>query len=582
MSGQRLAVWAAAGVVGAAALAGCSSGSGTGGGSGALAGTAAADTWNNGTAQTGGKVTWSIDGAMQNWNAMSASGASFDTVQVLNGIYPGAFATNPSYQVTLNSDLLSSATGTGGGSQSGTGPQTVVYQIKNNAVWSDGTPITADDFAYTWRVQNGTDANIQTANTLGYSQVKSVTGSNAGKTVTVVFSSAFPDWKSLFTHVYPAHVAAEHGTDEQSFAWFSANPPKVSGGPFTVATVSSDKTEVDESKNARYYGAPANLDQVDFRAITDQSLQVAALESKEVDGIYPQPTAALVSQLKSLGRQVTYKVDTGMEYEHIDFNLKNSALADPKWGRTLRTAMFTAVNRNEVLAKTVRPVQPTAVALNNRMLVPGQAGYQDDVAAYGLGTGDLAKARALLTAAGFTGADAGKQLTAPGGEAVPAFTMVYSMGNTVRQTTCQLFAAAMADLGITVNVQPTDDMAATLTQSSPGYSYDIVDFASVASPFPDSASRPAYTSGGGGDFGGYSNKNVDAWLKQAASATDQSAAAADLDKADQQISQDAYTLPLYQKPTLIAFQPGLVNVHNNVTESGPTYNVGDWGLKKTS
>lgn len=576
MSGQRLAVWATVGVVGAAALAGCSSGGGSSNANGALAGTAAADTWNNGTAQAGGKVTWSIDGAMQNWNAMSAAGASFDTIEVLNGIYPGAFVTNPSYQVTLNSDLLA------GASETGSSPQTVVYKIKSNAVWSDGTPITADDFAYTWRVQNGSDENIESASTLGYKQVKSVTGSDSGKTVTVTFSSAFPDWKSLFAHLYPAHVAAQHGSDEESFAWFSDNAPTVSGGPFTVGTVSSDKTEVDETKNTRYYGAAANLDQVTFRAITDQDQQVAALRSKQVDGIYPQPTAAMVSQLKGLGKQVTYKVDTGMQYEQIGFNLKNTALSDPKWGKALRTAMFTAVNRNEVLAKTVQPVSANTVALDNRMLVPGQSGYQDDVAAYGLGTGDLAKARQELAAAGFSGAAAGKQLAAPGGKAVPAFTMVYPVGNTVRQTTCQLFAAAMADLGITVDVRPTDDMGATLTQSAPGYDYDIVDYASVGSPFPDSANQPAYSTGGGDNFGGYSNKSVDTWLKQAASTTDQATATADLNKADQQISQDAYTLPLYQEPTLIAFQTGLVNVHNNVTESGPTYNVGQWGLKKTS
>jgi peptide/nickel transport system substrate-binding protein len=244
--------------------------------------------------------------------------------------------------------------------------------------------------------------------------------------------------------------------------------------------------------------------------------------------------------------------------------------------------MFTALNRDEVLAKTVQPAQPAAVALDNRMFVPGQAGYQNDVGAVGLGTGDLAGARTMLTAAGFTGAAAGKELTAPGGAVLPAFRMVFAGGDAARQTTCQLFAAAMADLGITVDVAPTDDMDATLTRSAPGYGYDIVDFASVASPFPAAADQQAYATTGGDDFGGYSNKSVDGWLAEAAATEDQSLAAADLDKADQQISKDAYTLPLYQTPTLIAFWPDLVNVHDNVTAAGPTYNVGEWGLKQAS
>ena len=65
----------------------------------------------------------------------------------------------------------------------------------------------------------------------------------------------------------------------------------------------------------------------------------------------------------------------------------------------------------------------------------------------------------------------------------------------------------------------------------------------------------------------------------AAESSDSSTQIADLNKADQQISQDAYTLPLYQKPTLIAFYPSVLNVRDNATSMGPTYNIGQWGLK---
>jgi peptide/nickel transport system substrate-binding protein len=572
---RQAAVWTTVGTVGLAALAGCGGGSSGSGSSssGSISGTAAADTWNSGTAQSGGKITWTIEKTMENWNVMSAVGDTFDYSQVLNGLYPAAFITNPSYKVTMNSDLLTSAT------ETSTSPQTVVYKIRDNAVWSDGTPITADDFNYTWQVQNGADANIAVAGTVGYSQVKSVTGSDNGKTVTLVFSSPFPDWRSMFNYIYPAHVAAAHGNNEQSFAWFGSTVPTVSGGPFVVSSVSSDKTSVIEARNPKYYGTQSNLTQLVFRAITDQSQEPTALQNREVDGIYPQPTLDLVTQLKNMGSQITYRIDSGLEFEHLDFNLKNAALGNATWGKTLRTAMFTALNRNEVLSKTIQQFQSTAVPLNSRMLVPGQSGYQDNVTQFGLGSGDTAKAQQMLTSAGFTGASANGKLKAPGGAAVPAFKMVYTVGNGIRQNTCELFAAAMADLGITVNVVPTDNLGATLTQTGAGYSYDIVDFAWVASPFPASNNQPVYTTNGGSNYGGYSNPTVDTALNQAASTTDQSLLLSDLNKADQQISQDAYTLPLYQKPTLIAFWPNLVNVRDNATQSGPTYNVGQWGLK---
>jgi len=577
MSAQRVVVWAAVGAMSAAVLAGCGGSSGSSGSSssGNLAGTPAADTFNSGTAQHGGKITWTIEKTMQNWNVLSAVGDTFDYSQVLNGLYPAAFITNPSYKVTMNSDLLASAT------QTSTSPQTVVYQIKPNAIWSDGVPITADDFVYNWEVQNGTDPNIAVAGTVGYSQIKSVTGSDNGKTVTVVFSSPFPDWKSLFNYLYPAHIAKLHGNNEQSFAWFGSTVPTVSGGPFVVSSVSSDKTSVIEARNTKYYGAQSNLDTLVFRAITDQSQEPTALQNREVDGIYPQPTLDLVTQLKNMGSQITYRIDSGLQTEHLDFNLKNAALGNATWGKTLRTAMFTALNRNEVLSKTIQQFQSSAVPLNSRMFVPGQDGYQDNVTQFGLGTGNLAAAQTLLKNAGFTGDAAGQKLTAPGGAAIPAFKMVYTVGNGIRQNTCELFAAAMANLGITVNVSPTDNLGATLTQTGAGYSYDIVDFAWVASPFPASNNQPVYTTNGGSNYGGYSNAQVDAWMNQAASTTDQAQLISDLNNADQQISKDAYTLPLYQKPTLIAFYPNLVNVRDNATQSGPTYNVGQWGLKSS-
>ena len=165
MSAKRLVVWAAVGAMSVGAMSGCGGGSGGNSSNNSnttnLAGTPAADTFNAGTPQHGGKITWTIEKTMQNWNILSAAGDTFDYSQVINGLYPAAFTTNPSYKVTLNADLLTSAT------QTSTSPQTIVYQINPKAVWSDGTPITSDDFNYTWEVQNGTDANIQIAGAPG-------------------------------------------------------------------------------------------------------------------------------------------------------------------------------------------------------------------------------------------------------------------------------------------------------------------------------------------------------------------------------------------------------------------------------
>ncbi len=58
--------------------------------------------------------------------------------------------------------------------------------VNPKAVWSDGVPVTADDFIYAWQSQRGDGVDVdgqpdQVASTLGYRDVASVTGSHGGR-----------------------------------------------------------------------------------------------------------------------------------------------------------------------------------------------------------------------------------------------------------------------------------------------------------------------------------------------------------------------------------------------------------------
>src|SRR5687768_16183743 len=76
-----------------------------------------------------------------------AAGNAVSTANILNGILPGAFEVLPDFSIVHNKDLLAEepTLETEGGTQVNT------YVISDDAVWSDGTPITADDFEFTWR-----------------------------------------------------------------------------------------------------------------------------------------------------------------------------------------------------------------------------------------------------------------------------------------------------------------------------------------------------------------------------------------------------------------------------------------------
>jgi peptide/nickel transport system substrate-binding protein len=527
----------------------------------------------------GGTLTYSLEKTIDNWNTLTSAGNTFETAEVLDAIYPSAFIAQPDLSPTMNTDLLTSAKVTKDN------PETVVYQINPKAVWSDGTPINADDFIYVWKGSAACEKCDVASNT-GYTNIESITGSGTNnQTVTVVFKTPFSDWRYMFGPILPAHAAQPQGLDATNLeaSWdhgFADNPPKVSGGPYMISNFTKDQS-VTLAPNPKWYGAKGPyLDKLVFRMITDATQEPPALQNKEIDAMYPQPEVDLIKTLDGM-QGVVYQEDLGLVYEHYDLNLQNPALQN----LAVRQALFTAVDRNQVLQATVLQTDSDVKPLNNRMFVPGQDGYQDDVTKYGYGSGDIEKAKKYLTDAKYTGV--GTKLVQPDGTPFPALQMVYTQGNAVRQTECQLFADAAKKLGITVNVTTTDSLGDTLVQKDANHHYDIIVFAWVATPFPASGNAPLYQSdtaqgaagNWGGNYGHYKNSDVDKWLTDSLQNTDPKAVVKDLNDADNQISADAYTLPLYQKPTILAYNNKWGNIRDNATSVGPPYNVQEWGLK---
>jgi peptide/nickel transport system substrate-binding protein len=520
---------------------------------------------NSGTTRPGGTLTYAIEKTINGWNVNDAHDSTFDLAEVLDGVLPpGPFITRPDFSVALNDDMMVSAEVTS------SSPQTVVYKIKPGAVWDDGVPINADDFVYAWQTQNGKDCATCTAATnAGYDQMKSVVGSDSGKTVTVVYDTPFTDWQQPFGTLYPAHVAKQHGDLATSWAWLNENLPTYSGGPYKISDY-QPKRSVTEVPNPRWYGkVKPSLDRLVFQIITDQSQESPALRNNEVQAIYPQPYQDLVTQVKGMAPDVQYNLGTGLSFEHIDANLKNKFLAD----KVLRQAIFTAISRKEIVSKTVGQFAPDIQPLNSHNFVPGVKGYQDVVTATGQGNGDLDKARKLLTDAGYTGV--GTALKTPSGEAVAPLAMRYTVGNQLRQITTEVVQSQLAKLGITVTIKPTESLGDTLHNGD----FDLVIFAWTGAPFPFAGALQLWLSTSESNFGHWVNARADQLIRNAATQTDRQKAIDDLNQADRMMTDDAYVLPLFAKPTFLAVSSKFVNVRDNATSIGPPYNVQEWGLR---
>lgn len=518
--------------------------------------------------QQGGSITFAADQEPAGFNPNKVGGNSLAVNNVLGRVLPSVFRVNPSFEPVLDEVLMA------GVEMTSASPQTIVYRIDPRAVWSDGVPISADDFIYLWEMSRDpegapdVDGSLaEVAATAGYEDIASLTGSDGGKTVTAVFEKPYGDWKSLFSlALLPSHIARRVGWNN-GFATFDP-AVVISGGPFRIESynVGQDLTLV---RNERYWGPPAHLDRIVFRFVSESSEQIPALRNREADVIYPQPQLDSLTQVRAL-EGVTTEVNFGLAYEHLTLNTRQEFLALP----AVRQALALALDRKQIVERTVGQVDDTATPLGSRLYVNSQPEYDDNSGRYG--TRDVAAARDLLEGAGFTvGADGfyakdGKRLS---------LRLSTTAGNALREEQGVLMQSQVKDAGIELRIDNSTPMVLQRERLPQG-DFDIANFGWTSSPFP-SGFMDIFGTDRAANYGNYANPAVDALFAKASAALDDGEKAALYNEIDRLLWDDMATIPLYQKPTLLAFRNTYANIGDNATVHGILWNAETWGLKKT-
>ena len=537
---------------------------GGGGGEGGTAQPEKSGSSSPAAAKMGGSITYAADQEPTGFNSLTSKDAGTSVVNVVQGVLPSVFQTHPDFSVQLNENLMDSAELTV------EDPQTIVYKIKQNAAWSDGVPISAKDFIQVWQAQNGTNDKFDVASTTGYEDIGSVTGSDNDKTVTVVFEDKFADWKSLFGLMPPAHIlqANPAGVEAGWNTGLDKGIP-VSGGPFKIGDYKPTDS-LTLVRNDAYFGPKAPLDSVIFRFLPESTTQPDALRNNEVQLIYPQPQLDLVSQVEGLPG-VKSETNFGLSFEHLDFNFKTPGLDDV----AVRKAIALGTDREAILKRTVAQFSDKAEVLGNRIYVNNQEEYVDNGEQYA--KADVAGATKLLEDAGYTKGANG--IYAKGGTPL-SFRFSTTSGNALRETQGELFKSQMQAIGVDIKIDNSPSKV-LFGERLPKGNFDIANFAWVATPFA-TANKSIYSTDAGQNYGKYSNPAVDKMFIEANTILDDAKRAEAFNAIDKALWDDMVTIPLYQKPTFIAYSDKYVNVGDNASSVGPFWNVGEWGLKEGS
>ena len=512
----------------------------------------------------GGTITYAADQEQSGLNVSTSKDSSSAAQNIVETILPSVWKVHPDFTVQLDKDLMVSAELTT------SSPETIVYKIKPEAKWSDGVPVDAKDFIFQWKALNGTDKKYDVASTSGYEDITSVTGSDADKTVTVVFKKPFAEWRSLFGNIVPSHILEKDpkGPEEGWNNGLNKTIP-VSAGPFKVGTY-KPTDNITLVRNDAYFGPKAHLDSIVYRFLPESTTQPDALKNGEVQLIYPQPQLDAVALVKAIP-DVTSEINFGLLFEHIDFNTKTPGLDNVE----VRKAIALGLDRESMLKRTVAQFSDKASVLGNRIYVTNQPEYKDHSAAYG--KADVAGATKALEAAGYAkGADgiyakAGKKLS---------FRFSTTAGNKLRETQGELFKTQMQAIGIDIKID-NSKAGVLFGERLPKGNFDIADFAWSGSPFAQAGNKSIYVTGGGQNYGKLADPKVDTLFDQAGVELDDAKRTDLLNQVDDQLWQDMVTIPLYQKPSFIAYSNKYVNIGENASNEGPFWNAGTWGMKSS-
>ncbi|MGD8149096.1 ABC transporter substrate-binding protein [Ornithinimicrobium sp. Y1694] len=617
---------------GALALSGCTSDTGgdaetpaaengtDGGDTGGDAGTDGADTTGDGADSTG-------DGADETGDGMAAEGetgkedltfetnedeVSFSTgAEQYNAYNGGTSSTNSTYNSVVNNQLFGGFWywGTDGEvypnewfgtyEQTNDDPLTVEYTISEEAVWSDGTPVTANDFLLDWASSN--PEALGGSDTLGFDPVSDTFGryvpeapetEPGSKSFTVTYPEAYPDWELVVSGALPSHIAAQQaGLEPDALAqaildgdgetvaevaefwntgWlfpdYEITDEEIlpSSGPYTLAGSTWQQGEsLGLRPNTEFYGpAPATGNLV-FKFV-DPGSQVQALQNADLNVIEPQATVDTVDQLDGMADQITKSTGPRMTWEHLDYNFaEDSVFSDEQGGLAAREAFALCVPREQIVQNLIQPIDPEAEVMNLREVFPFQPHYQEVVDAAYDGRYDQVDIEAAQAKLEESGLD------------TPVTVRIgYSAPNPRRTDEVTAIKASCDEAGF--DIQDGADPAFF----EAGGSLDTGDWEIALFAWAGSgqiaSGQPIYSTGGGQNFGGFSNEEVDAAWTELAGSVDPDVHMEQVKVIEKLLWDNLYGIPLFAHPGVVGYDNTLENVRNTAVQTGVSWNAEQW------
>ena len=253
-------------------------------------------------------------------------------------------------------------------------PLTYVYTIRDGVLFSNGTPMTAEDVKFSFELHSADDTTSNSARYWTNVESISVLGDNQIEVTLLEPDPEFPYTVSKTGIVSKALYEAEG--DQVG----TPGVQQIGTGPYTFGAYTPMRS-VELTANPDYWGEAPPYTSITFDSAQDDSTRLLALQSGDYDGIFVPPPG-LVTQIDALG-SYTPSTASDVALWRIGMDITKAPFDDPK----VREAISHAINRDAVvqgafsgLAVVADAMVPEAIAAisDPELVVSTYAGYAED------------------------------------------------------------------------------------------------------------------------------------------------------------------------------------------------------------
>ncbi len=434
------------------------------------------------------------------------------------------------------------------------------FTLRQDIRWTDGTPLTARDVEFTYRLM--IDPKTPTAYAEDFLAVKEfkLTGDYSFEVrYDKPFARALVTWASS---ILPKHLL----TGQDLLKTRLARQP-VGAGPYMLKEWTAGNRLVLVA-NPDYFEGRAFIDEVVMRIIPDQSTQFMELKSGNLDIMNLSPQQYLYQtegqDWTANFRKFQYVASA---YTYLGFNLKSPLFSDVR----VRRAINHALDKDEIVRGVLAGLGQAA----NGPYKPGTWAFNEDIPANEF---DPARARRLLAEAGWTRPKPDGPLMDKAGR-VFAFTILTNQGNSPRIKTAIIVQSRLKDLGIKVEIR-TVEWAAFIKEFVDKGRFDalILGWNIVQDPDLFDVWHSSKAGPGGLNFVGYKNPELDDLLERGRRMLDQRRRKPIYDRIQEIFHEDQPYCFLYVPKALPMVQARVQGIEP--APAGITHNFIRWWIPK--